>query len=107
YPLRTRDLRARLTSGGPYALDGVSLDLTPVRRCAVVGPSGSGKTTLTAVLLRLHEPDGGEVSLNGVDLRALAGDDVRRVVGLCAQDAHLFDTTIGQNLRIARPSATE
>jgi ATP-binding cassette subfamily C protein CydC len=106
YALRTRDLRARWTPGGPYALDGVSLDLTPGRRCAVVGPSGSGKTTLTAVLLRLLEPDGGEVSLNGVDLRALAGDDVRRVVGLCAQDAHVFDTTIGANLRLARPDAT-
>jgi len=107
YTLRARDLRARWTPAGPYALDGVSLDLTPGRRCAVVGPSGSGKTTLTSVLLRLLEPAGGEVSLNGVDLRSLAGDDVRRVVGLCGQDAHLFDTTIGQNLRIARPSATE
>jgi thiol reductant ABC exporter CydC subunit len=107
YVLRVRDLRARWTPGGPYALDGVSLDLTPGRRCAVVGPSGSGKTTLATVLLRLLEPAGGEVSLNGVDVRSLAGDDVRRVVGLCAQDAHLFDTTIGQNLRLARPSATE
>ena len=107
YVLRVRDLRAQWTPGGPYALDGVSLDLTPGRRCAVVGPSGSGKTTLATVLLRLLEPAGGEVSLNGVDVRSLAGDDVRRVVGLCAQDAHLFDTTIGQNLLLARPSATE
>jgi thiol reductant ABC exporter CydC subunit len=107
YVLRVRDLRARWTPGGPYALDGVSLDLTPGRRCAVVGPSGSGKTTLATVLLRLLEPAGGEVSLNGTDLRSLAGDDVRRVVGLCGQEAHLFDTTIGQNLRLARPSATE
>jgi ATP-binding cassette subfamily C protein CydC len=107
YVLRVRDLRARWTPGGPYALDGVSLDLTPGRRCAVVGPSGSGKTTLTTVLLRLLEPAGGDVSLNGVDLRSPAGDDVRRVVGLCGQDAHLFDTTIGQNLRLARPDATE
>jgi ABC-type multidrug transport system fused ATPase/permease subunit len=89
------------------SLDGVSLTVGAGEVVAVVGPSGSGKTTLTTVLLRLLEPAGGEVSLNDVDLRSLAGDDVRRVVGLCGQDAHLFDTTIGQNLRLARPSATE
>src|SRR5690606_39336115 len=62
---------------------------------------------LTAVLLRFLEPAGGRVTLNGVDIRDLDGDDVRRVIGLCAQDAHLFDSTIGQNVRLARPSATE
>ena len=107
YDLRVRDLRARWTPAGPYALDGVSLDLTPGRRCAVVGPSGSGKTTLTAVLLRLLDPAAGAVTLNGVDLRDLAGDDVRRVVGLFGQDAHLFDTTIGENVRLARRDATD
>ena len=107
YSLSVRDLRARWTPNGPYALDGISLDLTPGRRCAIVGPSGSGKTTLTAVLLRFLEPAGGRVTLNGVDIRDLDGDDVRRVIGLCAQDAHLFDSTIGQNVRLARPSATE
>jgi len=47
------------------------------------------------------------VTLGGVDLRQLAGDDVRRIVGLCAQDAHLFDTTIGENIRLARRSASD
>jgi thiol reductant ABC exporter CydC subunit len=107
YTLAVRDLRARWTADGPYALDGISLDLTPGRRCAIVGPSGSGKTTLTAVLLRLLEPAAGTVTLNGVDLRDLAGDDVRRVVGLFGQDAHLFDTTVGENLRLARRDATD
>ncbi len=107
YALRVRDLRARWMPDGPYALDGVSLDLLPGRRCAIVGASGSGKTTLTAVLLRLLEPASGSVTLNGVDLRDLSGDDVRRVVGLCAQDAHLFDTTIGENVRLARRSASD
>jgi thiol reductant ABC exporter CydC subunit len=106
YVLRARDLRARWTPGGPYALDGVSLDLIPGRRCAVVGPSGSGKTTLAAVLSRLLEPAGGQVSLCGVDIRELAGDDVRRVVGRCDQDAYLFDTTIGENILLARRDAT-
>ncbi|WP_329097232.1 thiol reductant ABC exporter subunit CydC [Actinomadura citrea] len=107
YTLSVEDLRARWTPSAPYALNGVSLDLAPGRRCAIVGPSGSGKTTLTAVLLRFLEPAGGRTSLNRVDLRALSGDDVRRVFGLCAQDAHLFDSTIGENVRLARPSATD
>ncbi len=107
YALRVENLCARWPGGGAYALDGVSFDLEPGRRYAVVGPSGAGKTTLTAVLLRLLEPGGGRVRLNGVDLRDLAGDDVRRVVGLCAQDAHLFDTTIGANIRLARPDTTD
>ncbi len=91
----------------PYALNGISLDLVPGRRCAIVGPSGSGKTTLTSVLLRFLEPASGKVSLNGIGLDALAGDDVRKVIGLCAQDAHLFDSTIGANIRLARPTATD
>ncbi|MFG2246092.1 thiol reductant ABC exporter subunit CydC [Spirillospora sp. NPDC048823] len=107
YTLSVENLRARWTPTGPYALDGISLDLTPGRRCAIVGPSGSGKTTLTAVLLRFLESAGGRATLNGVDLRALTGDDVRQVIGLCAQDAHLFDSTIGENVRLARPSATD
>ncbi|WP_412515799.1 thiol reductant ABC exporter subunit CydC [Actinomadura madurae] len=107
YTLSVENLRARWTPDGPYALDGISLDLMPGRRCAIVGPSGSGKTTLTSVLLRFLEPAGGRASLNGVDLRALTGDDVRRVIGLCAQDAHLFDSTIGENIRLARPAATD
>ncbi|WP_433475573.1 thiol reductant ABC exporter subunit CydC [Spirillospora sp. CA-142024] len=107
YTLSVENLQARWTPGAPYALDGISMDLSPGRRCAIVGPSGSGKTTLTAVLLRFLEPAGGGVSLNGVDLRALSGDDVRQVIGLCAQDAHLFDSTIGENIRLARPTATD
>ncbi|GGU94871.1 hypothetical protein GCM10010182_08880 [Actinomadura cremea] len=107
YTLRVTDLRARWTPDGPLALDGVSLDLPPGRRVAVVGPSGSGKTTLASVLLRFLEPAGGRVTLNGTDVRDLAGDDLRAVVGLCAQDAHLFDSTIGENIRLARRSATD
>jgi ABC-type multidrug transport system fused ATPase/permease subunit len=72
---------------------------------AVVGPSGAGKSTLAAVLLRFLPYDG-SVTLAGVELAALDGDVVRRYVGLCAQDAHVFDTTLEQNLRVARPEAT-
>ncbi|WP_042384745.1 thiol reductant ABC exporter subunit CydD [Streptacidiphilus melanogenes] len=106
-PLRVRDLTVVWPGRTEPALRGVSLDLAPGRRVAVVGPSGSGKTTLAHALLRFVEPASGSVALGGVDTRTLAGDDVRRAVGLCAQDAHVFDSNLRENLRLARPSATD
>jgi ABC-type multidrug transport system fused ATPase/permease subunit len=91
----------------PPPIDGVDLDLPPGRRVAVVGPSGAGKTTLAAVLLRFLDLDGGSYLLNGTDVRQLPGDDLRRVVGLCDQDAHVFDSTVRENLRLAHPGAGE
>jgi ABC-type transport system involved in cytochrome bd biosynthesis fused ATPase/permease subunit len=81
--------------------------LAPGRRIAVIGPSGCGKTTLAYLLVRFLDPIGGRVTLNGVDLRDLAGDDVRRVVALMDESVHCFDTTIEGNLRVARREATE
>lgn len=72
-----------------------------------MGPSGSGKTTLAQVLLRFLDADAGAYTLGGVDAGALDGDDVRRLVGLCAQDAHLFDSSVRENLLLARKSADE
>ena len=108
WTVRLRGVRAGWPGAGadrPLALDGVDLDLSPGRRVAVVGASGAGKTTLAAVLLRFVDLTSGAYELGGVDARRLAGDDVRRVVGLCAQDAHLFDSTVRENLRLARPGA--
>ncbi|MGH3098360.1 MAG: thiol reductant ABC exporter subunit CydC, partial [Streptosporangiales bacterium] len=107
YGLRVEGLRARWTVDGPYVLDGVDLALPPGRRVAVVGQSGSGKSTLAAVLLRQLAPEGGRVLLADTDAAALAADDVRRVVGLCAQQAYVFDSTVAENVRLARPDASD
>lgn len=111
YGLRIRDLHARYRADGPDVLDGVDLVVRAGERALVTGPSGSGKSTLAAVLLRFLDPSRGSVELvapsGAVDLRRLAGDDVRRVIGLCAQDAHLFDSTIAENVRLARPGASD
>ncbi|WP_103535925.1 thiol reductant ABC exporter subunit CydD [Streptomyces sp. SM11] len=107
FPLEVRGLSARHPGARHDALASLDLTLTPGRRIAVVGPSGSGKTTLAQVLLRFLDASSGTYRLGGVDAAALESDTVRRSVGLCAQDAHVFDSTIRENLRLARPGATD
>ena len=105
--LQTRDLRYRYPGQRNWALDRIDLDLRPGRRVAVVGPSGAGKSTLAGVLLRFLPYAGGSVTLDGIELDELDGDEVRRAVGLVSQDAHVFDNTLEENLRLARRDATE
>ncbi|MEU3994558.1 thiol reductant ABC exporter subunit CydD [Streptomyces fungicidicus] len=107
FPLVVKGLVARHPGQDREALAGVDLTLEQGRRIAVVGPSGSGKTTLAQALLRFLDPDTGSYTLAGVDAYALDGDDVRRLVGLCAQDAHLFNSSVRENLLLARKDATE
>jgi ATP-binding cassette, subfamily C, bacterial CydCD len=105
--LTLRGVTARHPGQKHPALADVDLELTPGRRIAVVGPSGSGKTTLAQVLLRFLDPESGTYTLTTVDatVDATAGDAdaVRGLVGLCAQDAHFFDSTLRENLRLALP----
>jgi thiol reductant ABC exporter CydC subunit len=105
--LRIRDLRYRYPGETRWALDGVDLDLSPGRRVAVVGPSGAGKSTLAGVLLRFLPYEGGSVTLDGVEIAELDGEECRHVVGLVSQDAHVFDNTLEENLRLARREATK
>lgn len=105
--LHVRDLRVRHAPTEPWALDGLDLDVAPGRRVAVVGPSGSGKSTLADVLLRFCDPEGGTVSLDGVDLTSLEPYDVRATISGVPQDPHVFAGTVAANLRLARPGATD
>ncbi|MFE2379970.1 thiol reductant ABC exporter subunit CydD [Streptomyces misionensis] len=107
FPVVLKGLTARHEDRRGEALAGLDLTLAEGRRIAVVGASGSGKTTLAQVLLRFLDPRSGTYTLAGVDARELAGDDVRRLVGLCAQDAHLFDSSVRENLLLARKDAGE
>jgi thiol reductant ABC exporter CydC subunit len=88
------------------ALHGFDLTVQPGERVAVMGPSGSGKSTLAAALMGFL-PYEGSLRFGGVELAEYDGDDIRRTVGLCSQDAHVFDTTLAENLRLARPGAAD
>lgn len=88
-------------------LHGLSLDLEPGARVAVVGRSGSGKSTLAALMLRFLDPITGLVTMGGTRLDDLALDDVRRRVGLVDDDPHVFASTLVENVRLARPAATD
>ncbi|BEL07307.1 hypothetical protein Q0Z83_054980 [Actinoplanes sichuanensis] len=92
---------------GRTAISGADLLLPAGGRVALVGPSGSGKSTVAALLVRFLDPRVGRVTMDGVDLRDIPAERVRKVVGYLPEDAYLFDTTIAANLRIARTDATD
>ena len=98
---------ARYASDEPLVLDGLTLSLEPGRRIALIGPSGVGKSTVTNLLLRFLDPEDGRVTIGGRDLRELRQEDVRRVVAVAGQESHLFSTSIRENIRLARPGATD
>jgi thiol reductant ABC exporter CydC subunit len=106
HTLTARNLGYSYPGASRPALDGIDLDLSPGRRVALVGPSGAGKSTLAAVLLRFLSYEG-SVTLDGVEIDALEGDAVRDVVGLVSQDVHIFDSTLEENLRLAKRDASE
>jgi ATP-binding cassette subfamily C protein CydC len=105
--LRLDAVSARYGPDEPWVLRHASLLLRPGMHVALQGASGAGKTTLAQLLVRFRDPDAGAVTIGGVALRDLSQDDVRAAVVLAAQDAHLFDTTLRENLLIARREASD
>jgi ATP-binding cassette subfamily B protein len=89
------------------AVDGVDLDVPAGTALALVGETGSGKTTLASLVARLYDPSGGRVRIDGIDVRDLRLADLAAVVGVVSQETYLLHTTVRENLRYAKPEATD
>jgi ATP-binding cassette subfamily B protein len=89
------------------ALTGIDLDVPAGTTLALVGETGSGKTTLAALVARLYDPASGVVSIDGIDIREMKLTDLAAVVGVVSQETYLLHTTVRENLRYAKPSATD
>lgn len=92
---------------GAEGLRGIDLTILPSQVVAIVGASGSGKSTLADLLTRRIDPDAGRILLDGHDVRSLRLSDLRRHVALVEQDPFIFHATVNENVRYARPNATE
>jgi thiol reductant ABC exporter CydC subunit len=105
--LRMDGVHFRYEDGQPWVLRGAELRIGPHEHVALTGPSGVGKSTIAELLVRFADPGRGSVSIDGIDMRELAQSDVRGEVVLCAQDCHVFNTTIRENLLIGRREADQ
>ncbi|HSL57514.1 MAG TPA: ABC transporter ATP-binding protein [Acidimicrobiales bacterium] len=105
--LETAPAVAPVDGAGRDVLHAVSLRARPGELVALVGPSGAGKTTLASLVPRLHDVTGGAVRVDGHDVRDLTQSSLRAAVGVVSQDPHLFHESIADNLRYARPDATD
>jgi ATP-binding cassette subfamily B protein len=89
------------------ALSGVNLDVPAGSTLALVGETGSGKTTLASLIARLYDPSSGAVRIDGIDVRDMRLADLAAVVGVVSQETYLLHTTVRENLRYAKPGATD
>ena len=105
--VRFEDVSFTYDTAEKPAVDHVSFELPRGKTVAVVGGTGSGKTTLGALLARFADPTSGRVTVDGIDLKEIATDDLRRLVGVVTQEAQLFNETIAKNIAYGSPDATE
>jgi ATP-binding cassette, subfamily B, bacterial len=89
------------------ALAGIDLDIPAGSTLAVVGETGSGKTTLGSLVARLYDPTSGAVTIDGTDIRNMRLADLAAIVGVVSQETYLLHTTVRENLRYAKPTATD
>jgi len=107
YGLTFENVSFRYVENAPAALDNLSFQVAAGSRVAVLGTTGSGKTTLVNLLVRFWQPTSGRICIDGVDISTLSATDLRRSVSVVSQQAHIFSTSLRDNLLMARADATE
>ena len=105
--VRFEDVGFGYDADGAPTLHDIDLVVPPGARVAIVGETGSGKTTLGYLVARLYDTTSGRVSIDGVDIRDLSFASLARAVGLVSQETYLFHATIRENLRFAKPDASD
>ncbi|MDG9725279.1 MULTISPECIES: ABC transporter ATP-binding protein [unclassified Streptomyces] len=105
--VRFEDVEFRYDGKGGPVLDGIDITVPAGSSLAVVGPTGAGKSTLGHLVPRLYDVTGGRVTLDGVDVRDLDFDTLARAVGVVSQETYLFHASVAENLRFAKPDATD
>jgi ATP-binding cassette subfamily B protein len=105
--VRLEDVTFAYDGADTAAVAGITLDVPAGSTLALVGATGSGKSTLAALVARLYDPDAGRVTIDGVDLRDMRLTDLAAVVGVVSQETYLLHTTVRENLRYAKPDATD
>ena len=105
--VRLEDVSFAYPGADRPALSGVDLDIPAGRTLALVGETGSGKTTLASLVARLYDPSSGSVRIDGIDIRDIRLADLAAIVGVVSQETYLLHTTVRENLRYAKPGATD
>jgi ATP-binding cassette subfamily B protein len=105
--VRLEDVSFAYPGADRPALSGVDLDIPAGRTLALVGETGSGKTTLASLVARLYDPGSGSVRIDGIDIRDIRLADLAAIVGVVSQETYLLHTTVRENLRYAKPGATD
>ena len=97
----------RYSPDGPWTLEDVTVAVSPGETLAIVGETGAGKTTMAYLVARLYDVERGRVSIDGHDVRGVTFASLARTVGVVSQETYLFHDTVRENLRFARPDATD
>jgi ATP-binding cassette subfamily B protein len=105
--VRFEDVTFSYAGSDTAAVAGVNLDVPAGTTLALVGETGSGKSTLAALVARLYDPNAGRVTIDGIDLRDMKLADLAELVGVVSQETFLLHTTVRENLRYAKPEATD
>jgi ATP-binding cassette subfamily B protein len=105
--IRFEDVTFRYRGGGTPVFEHFDLHIRPGERVALVGPTGSGKSTFVKLLQRLHDVDGGRITIDGQDIATVAQASLRRAIAVVPQDPALFHRTVAENIAYARPEASD